>query len=149
MTNPRTAAEAEMLENFEAEDRRLSNAEPLRAFVTRSDDLDGSSMLRIGRHHIQLGGRDGDGYCYGCQSFWCVDHLTALERAAADSATDISDVNGAYAFWRESHGGPEEHPLWALAWWQGWNDIPREYPHISGGEQEAFEAGRWAGWKAR
>lgn len=37
-------------------------------------------------HHIQFGGRDGDGFCYSHQSFDCVSNLTPDENKAIDRA---------------------------------------------------------------
>lgn len=42
--------------------------------------------LELGAHRIQLGGRDGDGFCYGHQSFDCLENLTPAEKAEADAA---------------------------------------------------------------
>lgn len=44
--------------------------------VTHYDPIDDAMTVRIGTHELQIGGRDGDGFCYGHQSFDCIDDLT-------------------------------------------------------------------------
>jgi hypothetical protein len=57
------------------------------AEVVSVDEVDGRETIAVGDHRIQYGGGDGDGYCYGHQSFSCVDHLTPAEQKAITYAT--------------------------------------------------------------
>lgn len=44
-------------------------------------DEDGlKEWMLVGDHKIQLGGNDGDGFCYTHQSFKCLENLTDEER---------------------------------------------------------------------
>lgn len=57
------------------------------AWVTYRDERDGTKIIKSSTgHEIQYGGANGDGYCYGHQSFDCIDKLTAEERAAIKGA---------------------------------------------------------------
>ena len=58
----------------------------MEAHVVHVNDADSSYTVAVNGHKLQFGGRDGDGYCYGHQSFDCQDNLTAEEIAALDAA---------------------------------------------------------------
>lgn len=46
-----------------------------------SDSRTGEEIIQLGEHRFQFGGV-GDGFCYGHQSFDCLDNLTVEERTA-------------------------------------------------------------------
>jgi hypothetical protein len=56
------------------------------AVIVYESDRDGQQLVAVGVHRIQFGGRDGDGFCYACQSFDCLDNLTDEEREAVSRA---------------------------------------------------------------
>lgn len=57
------------------------------AQVTSHDEIYDSTVVATSTgHELQYGGREGDGYCYGHQSFDCLDHLTPDEQAAIQAA---------------------------------------------------------------
>lgn len=49
------------------------------ATVEYSDNLQGEEVIAFRDHRFQIGGQ-GDGYCYGHQSFECLDQLSTIER---------------------------------------------------------------------
>ena len=56
------------------------------AKATYVDDVDGSEIIELSTgHRIQAGGM-GDGYCYGHQSFDCLEHLSDEELVAYGDA---------------------------------------------------------------
>ncbi len=55
------------------------------ARVVYTSEIDGSEEVELGAHRFQFGGV-GDGFCYGHQSFDCLDALTAEERTALQEA---------------------------------------------------------------
>lgn len=55
----------------------------MRAVVTFIHAVDGAEVIEVNGHRLQFGhGSGGDGYCYGHQSFDCLDNLTEAEREA-------------------------------------------------------------------
>lgn len=42
--------------------------------------LNGEELISINTHQFQLGGGDGDGYCYAHQSFDCLESLSVEEK---------------------------------------------------------------------
>lgn len=54
---------------------------PLRAVRVYYDPVNDTEEIELGAHHFGFGGQ-GDGYCYGHQSFDCIDNLTNEEREA-------------------------------------------------------------------
>lgn len=52
---------------------------------------DGSEMVKVGTHHFQFGGMNGDGYCYPHQTFDCLRDLTPEESRALNEARPHSD----------------------------------------------------------
>jgi hypothetical protein len=57
----------------------------MEAKVVSESDQGEYELVEVNGHKLQFGGRDGDGYCYGHQSFDCQDNLTTEEIAALDA----------------------------------------------------------------
>jgi hypothetical protein len=51
----------------------------VKAKVVHHSDLDCSEQVNVNGHELQIGGRDGDGFCYAHQSWTCFDKLTNAE----------------------------------------------------------------------
>lgn len=60
----------------------------MKASIKYIDEMKSESLVEINDHNIQFGGSNGDGYCYGHQSFDCIDNLTD------DEWRDIQQVRG-------------------------------------------------------
>lgn len=58
----------------------------MQATVVDADPVHGAELIEIGEHRIQFGGPNGDGFCYACQSFDCLDNLTDEEMDAVKKA---------------------------------------------------------------
>ncbi len=55
----------------------------MRAVVKFVYEVDGAEVIHVNGHELQFGyGTGGDGYCYGHQSFDCIDNLTDEEKEA-------------------------------------------------------------------
>lgn len=52
------------------------------AVVVHEDVMGCSELIEVAGHRIQLGGAEGDGYCYVHADFDCVDALTEAEYEA-------------------------------------------------------------------
>lgn len=61
-----------------------------RAEVVWFSDVTGEEQVRLGDHDFGFGGV-GDGYCYGHQSFDCIENLTPDERRALTAAEPVAD----------------------------------------------------------
>jgi hypothetical protein len=53
----------------------------LKAETVYVNTVDGSEEVKLGDHLFQFGGQ-GDGYCYGHQTFDCLENLTDEENEA-------------------------------------------------------------------
>ncbi len=56
----------------------------MKAYITYDYGTD--IMIRLGKHHFGFGGV-GDGFCYECQSFDCIENLTPEEQQALNVAS--------------------------------------------------------------
>ena len=61
----------------------------MHAKVKYTSDRDGHEVIEVNGHVIQFGGAEGDGFCYGHQSFVCINKLTEEEWSAVRKATAV------------------------------------------------------------
>lgn len=61
----------------------------MKAYITSVHPVNGAETIDVNGHKLQYGGADGDGYCYGHQSFQCMERLSVEEQKAIDVAADF------------------------------------------------------------
>jgi len=71
--------------------------------------LDGAVVVAMSTgHRIQYGyGTGGDGFCYKCQSFDCIDQLSPQEQAAAAAAPPDQALEAEWERAKRSYRGEE------------------------------------------
>jgi len=57
----------------------------MKAEISYYDGMNDITEVKLGDHHFGFGGM-GDGYCYGHQSFDCLDNLSEEELKAVQEA---------------------------------------------------------------